>query len=151
MPFREIKILEGNTTTHKLTLSDGGTSTVRRNDAVTWLINTPNVISFRIVKKGPTEIFVTPPPLGQAPRCDVRVRSGCPYIDYEYAIIWKDRGGLEHTHDPKLSVRPHLITVERVLLFFTACIVTLATCLMLNKKATKIDDEKDEQNLFGND
>jgi hypothetical protein len=149
MPFRVIKILGGSTTTHKLRLSDGGTTTVRRNDDVKWELDGSqrDVDSFYVAKKGTTEIFVTAPPRRHAPMWEGRVKPGCPYIDYEYSIIWKDRGGVEHTHDPKLSVRPHLITAERVVLFLAAAAVTVAMCLMLKKKVPKFDSERIEQDL----
>jgi hypothetical protein len=137
-----IIIESGNTSNHKLNLSDGGRTTAQRLDSLTWSIGVHNadVTSFKIKKKkGSRSIFFTAPPNEHRRSLKKDIWILAPHTDYMYSIAWKDADGNPHEHDPIISIRPstapqRLLETVVIILAATAAVAVLSIALRFLRK-----------------
>jgi len=111
MPNQKIDIIEGNISTGKVTLSDGGRTKVgskwdRDRRKIKWKTETSVVKSFKIVGKTPNVPFESSPPTYYDDKVELRVNKDEPAIEWEYCIQWIDNKGGEHKSDPIISISP---------------------------------------------
>lgn len=96
---------------NKLILSGDVDVPVRRVDKLSWVIQDPKIISFRIERKpGNNRRLSTPDPEGIRVRDKLQVEID--YLififggDWKYTIYWTDQDKVEHPLDPKIPIKP---------------------------------------------
>ena len=92
-----------------LDLSDNGETEVDSDGderTITWeIINCDQVRLFYIESKKGHNPFNSPIPKTYASSVELEVREKHPKHVWEYAIVWLDRNGIKHRHDPKIAIK----------------------------------------------
>ena len=137
MPIHQIKIIEGDPSSGKLKLSDGGDSRVNTRDTVTWILDPgTEVDSITAIKrkKFSLGIFKTGPEAQTGSSNWIGGVNGIPYVTYNYSISWKGTDGLNHVHDPKISVKPTGFALFKIILMVVGIFFGLFSLKFLHKK-----------------
>jgi len=107
---KEIIILSGNTTNHRLEILGGEDTWAEKGKDIKWKIKdgAKNVTSIEYInKKDGDDIFSEEPKKEDSKKWKAKIKKNAgDYDEYTYLITWKDTNGIEHTHDPKISVLP---------------------------------------------
>ena len=126
-----IKIYSGNTSTGILSLSDGGHTWERKGGSINWKIkHEANVSSIEKIALKPKSLNI----FSELPRMSggnwkAKIADDASnFAESKYFIVWKDQDNNEHTHDPKISVKPSLTSLLLPILAVVG-IVTLGLCV----------------------
>ena len=140
MPTQVIRIKGSNTSTGYLDLSDNGHTSALKHNTIKWQIdNHSGVYSItRIEEKTNSDnIFETPPHEQGNYWTGVISRSVHPGDEYLYSIYWKaSQNGPEYKHDPKISIRPSLSPIIKILAFVVA-LISISVFIQLSMKKEK--------------
>jgi hypothetical protein len=138
----KIILEKGNTSTHKLTLSDNEHTKAPKRATIEWKIKEgSNVASIELIKEksdSTPNIFSTRPYKVNNQKWRAVVAGDAPnHAVWEYFIRWKAVGSnTEHDHDPKISVKPSDLA-SIIIRFLLALIIGLFTLKFLRKKSKR--------------
>ncbi|MDQ6843656.1 MAG: hypothetical protein M3Z92_04780 [Bacteroidota bacterium] len=138
MANHPIQLYSGNTTSGRLTMSDGRSTDADRGDQISWSIGQGNVASFHIAGKSPVNIFTRAIPTSNGTILNLDVSSSAPSGDWKYSIMWIDTQlGQMHTDDPKIAVKPVKFNFTMFIALMASAIISLLTVTFFRRKKDK--------------